>query len=215
MSLGGLFGAQTAQQGAAQGNSMGLSDLTQGLSASGLGSYASGGGGIFGSLINGLTGNSQLSQNVGLDRASSTVNPYNSNTIGAGYTQSPGFQYQLGQAETGVANSAAARGGLLSGQNQLDTAATASNLANQDYWQYVQNQQTGIGTNFNNQMQSLGGMTTLGGIGESAGASIQGGYAGLASGAPGASASSYNAAAQQESSGINGLIGGIGGLFGL
>lgn len=215
MSLGGLFGSGTAAQGASNGNNAGIGDLTQGINASGLGTYSSGGSDIFGSLINGLTGNSQMSQNVGQARASSTTNPYNTNTIGAGYTQSPGYQYQLGQAESGVADSAAARGGLLSGQNQLDTASTASNLANQDYYQYVNNQQSALGANFSNELSSTGALTSASGLGESAGQSIMQGYSGLSGAAPSAYASSANAAGNLESSGINGLMGGIGSFFGL
>ncbi len=61
------------------------------------------------------------------------------NQIGQSYHQSPGFQFALQQALQG-ANHAAAAGGMAgSPQNQQQDMALATNLANQDYNQWLQN----------------------------------------------------------------------------
>lgn len=59
--------------------------------------------------------------------------------FGSTYEQSPGYQYQMDEAMN-AGNMAAASGGMLgspSHQNQMMTQA--SNIANQDYWQYMEN----------------------------------------------------------------------------
>jgi hypothetical protein len=61
------------------------------------------------------------------------------NEIGAGYHQSPGFQFALQQALQG-ANHAAAAGGMAgSPQHEQENMGLATNLANQDYNQWLQN----------------------------------------------------------------------------
>lgn len=80
------------------------------------------------------------------------------NQIGKGYQQSPGFQFQMNQAQQAAGNAAAAGGMLGSPQHQYQSADLANNLANQDYWNYVNhglNQyQTGL--------QGLGGLNQMG-----------------------------------------------------
>jgi len=61
------------------------------------------------------------------------------NQIGSQFQQSPGFKFQVGQA-TGAANNAAAAGGLLgSPSEQVGLASTVNNLANQDYYNWLNN----------------------------------------------------------------------------
>jgi hypothetical protein len=56
--------------------------------------------------------------------------------LGGGYQQSPGYQFQYDAAMNG-ANSAAAAGGLLGTQGHQNNAmGVAQGLANQDYWNY-------------------------------------------------------------------------------
>lgn len=58
---------------------------------------------------------------------------------GAGYQQSPGYQFQVDQA-TKAANRAGAAGGMLgSPMEQQQLSGTINNLANQDFQQYLQN----------------------------------------------------------------------------
>jgi hypothetical protein len=57
--------------------------------------------------------------------------------MGATYEQSPGYDYQM-QESMNAANSAAAAGGMLGTPSHQNTAMTQSqDIANQDYWQYV------------------------------------------------------------------------------
>lgn len=59
------------------------------------------------------------------------------NKIGAGYTVSPGYQYNVQQA-TQAANNAAAAGGMLgSPEEQQQLASVTSGLASQDYYNYL------------------------------------------------------------------------------
>ena len=58
--------------------------------------------------------------------------------IGAGYKQSPGYQFALNQALKGVGQASAAGGMAGSPQQQQQAAATAQGLASQDYGQYMQ-----------------------------------------------------------------------------
>lgn len=59
------------------------------------------------------------------------------NQIGSSFHQSPGFNFQVNQAQN-AANQAAAAGGMLgSPQHQQNIAGTVNNLANQDYYNYL------------------------------------------------------------------------------
>lgn len=57
--------------------------------------------------------------------------------LGSGYQQSPGYQWQLNQAMQGANNAAAAGGMLGSPQHQQQAATMAQGLANQDYYNYM------------------------------------------------------------------------------
>lgn len=61
------------------------------------------------------------------------------NQIGSGFQASPGYQYNVEQA-TNAANQAAAAGGMLgTPEEQQQLAGTVSGLANQDYYNYLNN----------------------------------------------------------------------------
>ena len=55
------------------------------------------------------------------------------------YTESPGYEWLLGETINALDQSAAARGRLLSGAHQEDVMAYASGLASQDYQNYLNN----------------------------------------------------------------------------
>lgn len=61
------------------------------------------------------------------------------NKIGASYQQSPGFQFALQNALKGANQSAAAGGMAGSPQSQQQNMGIATNMANQDYNQWMQN----------------------------------------------------------------------------
>lgn len=61
------------------------------------------------------------------------------NQIGQGYQQSPGFKFALQQALQGSGHAAAAGGMAGSPQHEQQNMELATNLANQDYNQWMQN----------------------------------------------------------------------------
>lgn len=61
------------------------------------------------------------------------------NEIGGGYQQSPGFKFALQQALQGAGNAAASGGMAGSPAHEQQNMGLATNLANQDYNQWLQN----------------------------------------------------------------------------
>jgi hypothetical protein len=84
------------------------------------------------------------------------------NKIGGGYQQSPGFKFALQQAMQGAGHAAAAGGMAGSPQHEQQNMTLATNLANQDYNQWIQNALGLYG-------KGLGGEEGMYGIGAKAG----------------------------------------------
>jgi hypothetical protein len=61
------------------------------------------------------------------------------NKLGSGYQKSPGFDFAMKQALQGAGNAAAAGGMAGSPQHEQQNMELATNLANQDFNQYMQN----------------------------------------------------------------------------
>ena len=125
------------------------------------------------------------------------------NQMGAGYQQSPGYQFGVSQA-TNAANNAAAAGGYLgTPQHQQEMAKYTQGLASQDYDKYMQNILGMYG-------QGLSGMGNINQLGYNASSgamnSLNDMHKYLASLA-------YNQAANEQSS-AGGLGAGLGGLAG-
>ena len=59
------------------------------------------------------------------------------NQIGQSYSASPGYQFQVDQANRAAANAAAMGGMAGSGQHQQLAAQTINGIANQDYYNYL------------------------------------------------------------------------------
>lgn len=59
--------------------------------------------------------------------------------IGGGYQQSPGFKFALQQALQGAGHAAAAGGMAGSPQHEQENMGIATNLGNQDYYNYMSN----------------------------------------------------------------------------
>lgn len=57
--------------------------------------------------------------------------------IGAGYSASPGYEWQLGQGTQAINNAASAGGMVGTPQHQQQEAQMAEGLANQDYYNYL------------------------------------------------------------------------------
>jgi len=90
------------------------------------------------------------------------------NKVGAGYQESPGYQFQLKQG-LNAANNAAAAGGMLgTPANQYNAASFATGLANQDYYNYLNHAlgQYQLGVNGLNNINNMGynASDTLAGI---------------------------------------------------
>jgi hypothetical protein len=83
----------------------------------------------------------------------------------AQFTASPGYQYQLQQGEQAIQNSAASRGGLVSGNALKALQANGIGLANQD-WYNAQN------AYLQQQQQRFNMLQTLSGSGQNAAANL-------------------------------------------
>ncbi len=85
--------------------------------------------------------------------------------FGAGFQQSPGYQFQVTQA-LGAANRAASAGGMLgSPQEQQQVGSVVNNLANQDFYNYLNNVKGLYGTGLSGNQNLYGmGLNTLNGI---------------------------------------------------
>lgn len=80
------------------------------------------------------------------------------NKLAAGYKQSPGYQWQLGQGMNAANNAAAAGGMAGSPQHQQQASTMAEGLANQDFNNYL-SQNLGI---YNSGLQGLQGLNQQG-----------------------------------------------------
>ena len=80
------------------------------------------------------------------------------NMLGSGFQASPGYQYQVNQGLYGANNAAAAGGMLGTAANQTNDAAISSNLANQDYYNYL-NHTMGL---YNQGLQGMQGINQMG-----------------------------------------------------
>lgn len=87
------------------------------------------------------------------------------NAILSGFQQSPGYQYQLNQGMQQVQNSAAARGGLTSGNTLAALQANGTGLANQDWYNY-------LSTSLNQYNNYIGQLQNLSGGGQNAAANL-------------------------------------------
>lgn len=157
--------------------------------------------------------------NAGQDTLSSLMDQYGQlvanpsqkyNDLGAGYTQSPGYQYNYNQGMN-AANSAAQAGGMAgTPYHQQNAASMASNLAAQDYDTYMK-QVTGL---YNTGLSGQSGINQMGynasdALANQLSASLMNqanmAYAGT---------NNQNAANQQGNSNMWNMIGaGIGALF--
>ena len=59
--------------------------------------------------------------------------------LGAGYKESPGFKFRLGQSESAINNAAAAGGMAGSPQHQQQAGQLATDMSSDDYYKYLQN----------------------------------------------------------------------------
>lgn len=108
----------------------------------------------------GVSALDQISKLYGLDStdASGNVVKGTGKADFSGFTNSPGFQFDLGQGQDAINRSAAARGGLLSGAAVKAGQTYATGLADQSFQQYVGNLSSvaGVGQAATNATQTAG-----------------------------------------------------------
>lgn len=80
------------------------------------------------------------------------------NKIGSGYQQSPGYQFQVQQAMNAANNAAAAGGMLGTPANQYNAANMVGQLANQDYYNYLNHGLSMYGMG----LEGMGGINNMG-----------------------------------------------------
>lgn len=141
--LGGLFGALSWKNPADAANPY-LQGI-QGQMSPYLNPYMQAGGRAMGTL------ESQF--NRGIQDPTSIMKQ-----IGSTYQQSPGYQYNLNQAQQGVNNAAAAGGYVGTPQAQQQMADVTSGLASRDYNQYMN---MGMGS-YNQGLQGMQGINQMG-----------------------------------------------------
>lgn len=80
----------------------------------------------------------------GVDRIMNPANPFDPNAIGENFQTSPGYQFMMDEGMANINASAAAKGGLLSGATLRAGQQHATGLANQDYWNFINQTQQGM-----------------------------------------------------------------------
>ena len=135
-----------------------------------------------------------------------------------GFSETPGYQYNLNQGLDAAQSAAAARGGMLSGATLQSMQTVGNGLANNEYQTYM-NRLQGVGTqgqaaagNQATAAQNYGqnAINAAGNYGDAAAAGTIGGYNALSSGINGAISSfGYLNGAQQGGT----QAGGLGSLF--
>ena len=80
------------------------------------------------------------------------------NRLGAGYKQSPGYEFRLNQGENAINNAAAAGGMVGTGQHQQQAGELAENLAGEDFYNFL-NKVLGL---YGTGLQGEQGITELG-----------------------------------------------------
>lgn len=155
----------------------------------------------------GLTVNSPEYQQLGANRIANTTNSYDTNTIGATYKQSPGYAYELAQGQSAINNSASARAGLLTGATDKQLTQNAENLASADYYKYIDEQKSGMATDYTQRNQQLQNEMAL------SRQNLQ--AAGIGTGAYTSAMNATASNAKTAASAWNSIGSGVGSLFGM
>ncbi len=206
--LGGLFGGLSSLASTQAGVSA-VGQITD-TGAGMLAPYNYSGANYLGPIDETLTGSGVGGQNIGLGRINSTTNPTDFETFAQGYNTSPGGQYLMDTARAAQDNSAAARGGLLSGANLRAQTGIAEGIANQDLLSHFQAMESGQQQDFNQRQQSFQNLYGQEALGENAALGQAGTYAQGAR----AVGSLYGGLASQTAAAGNNVGSGLGSLFG-
>lgn len=138
-------------------------------------------------------------------------------TFGAGFQQSPGYNFQLQQGIGAIQNSAAAHGGVVGGNTLKALNQFGQGVANQDYYNYGNTQQANYLNDYaaqaQAQQQKFNNLQTIAGSGQNAaaglgalGASTANQIGGNIQGAANANSAATVAGAQNSNNLINSLL---------
>lgn len=159
----------------------------------------------------GATANEAENEQLGATRIANGTDAYLSNNVGANFQESPGYAFAVNQSNANIQNSASANAGLLTGATAMQEEQNSTNLANQNYYQYVTNNQQAMATDYSQRNQQLqneftesGQNLTAAGQGISANNAATSATAGVANAEMGAATNAWGQ-----------IGGGIGSLFGV
>jgi hypothetical protein len=159
-----------------------------------------------------LLGDSVGSNNIGQGRINATDNPVDFENFAKSFTMSPGAQYDLQVGQTAQDNSAAAKGGLLSGANARAQTGIAEGIANKDLLSQYQAMLSGQSQDFSQREASFGNLFGQEGLGEKA-AGSQANTLAIGAHSIGGLYGQQATAQQNKGSGIGSALGGVGSLL--
>ncbi len=206
--LGGLFGGLSSLASTNAGvNAVNkISDVGSNM----LAPYNYAGANYIGPIAGTLTGDNPGSNSIGWGRANAGANPVDFQDFAKNYNTSEGAQYLMDTAARAQDNSAAARGGLLSGANIRAQTGIAEGIANQDLLSQFQAMESGQQQDFNQRNQSLSNLYREEALGENAALGQAGTYAQGAR----AVGSLYQGLSNQTATAGNNFGSGLGSIFG-
>lgn len=205
--LGGLFGG-LASAASTQAGISAVGQMTD-IGAAQIAPYNFTGANYLGPIAESLVGDNAASRNVGLRRMDADINPVDFQDFAKNYNTSEGAQYLMRTASAAQNDTAAARGGLLSGANLRAQTGIAEGIANQDLMEQYKATLQGQQQDFQQRetsYQNLYGQEAMG---------LQAGIAEAGTYAQGARAigSLYATQAQQTGAAATGFGSALGGVF--
>jgi len=205
--LGGLFGG-LASAASTQAGISAVGQMTD-VGAAQIAPYNFTGANYLGPIAQNLMGPGTASQNIGQQRIGADINPVDFQDFAKNYNTSEGAQYLMRTAAAAQNDTAAARGGLLSGANLRAQTGIAEGIANQDLLEQYKATLQGQQQDFQQRetsYQNLYGQEAMG---------LQAGIAEAGTYAQGARAigSLYATQAQQTGAAATGFGSALGGVF--
>ncbi len=206
--LGGLFGGLSSLASTQAG--VGAVGAFTDQGANMLAPYNFAGANYIGPVADTLTGSGAGSNSIGMGRINASGNPTSFEDFAKNYQTSEGAQYLMDTAAAAQDNTAAARGGLLSGANIRAQTGITEGIANQDLLSHFQAMESGQQQDFNQRQQSFSNLYGQEALGENAALGQAGTYAQGARGV----GSLYGGLASQTAAAGNNFGSGLGSLFG-
>ena len=205
--LGGLFGGLSSLASTQAG--VGAVENLTNTGAAQIAPYNFTGANYLGPVGANLLGTGVGSQNIGNARINAEANPVDFETFASNYNASEGAQYLMDTASNAQNNSAAAKGGLLSGANLRAQSTQQMGIANQDMMDQYKAMMAGQQQDFAQRETSYQNMYGQEAMGLQAGIAEAGTYAQGAR----AIGSLYQGQAQQSATAGNSFGTALGNIF--